>query len=343
MKGYHNVFISKEEYSSIFKLIKKEKLAYFNNPEWHDIIRQGFEVDILYILTKNKKDEDLCVTPFIYKKKFIFRLIGSPLRGFFSTYMGPIFLKKFDNKIILQIIESQHELLRKEFHYIEWVISSNNNLIKDGFNLTKMNGYRYEPKKTLEIDLNNKEDIIWDLFKSRARNMIRKSIKSGISVKMEKISEKWINNFYSSLKATFKKKQKKVPHPLKFYQYLVNSSNLYCFSAYKDEIIISSAIFLKSDNRFIFFSGTSTPEGMKFAASSLIQWRAIQFFSSFKDHKYDFGGIGNNSIDKFKKSFGGDLVMHHKWTYQKTIFKIIFNIYEFLDRKMNLQIQIHKN
>ena len=38
---------------------------------------------------------------------------------------------------------------------------------------------------------------------------------------------------------------------------------------------------------------------------------------------YDMGGLGVESIDKFKRSFGGKDIYHSKWLYISKVFKIL--------------------
>jgi len=65
----------------------------------------------------------------------------------------------------------------------------------------------------------------------------------------------------------------------------------------------------------MFLSGTSNEEGARFAANSLVQWEAMKLATDRGGLEYDMGGTGNARIDRFKESFGGSPVAHHRWIY----------------------------
>ena len=83
----------------------------------------------------------------------------------------------------------------------------------------------------------------------------------------------------------------------------------------------------------MYFSGVSNSIGMKLAASSLIQWKAMQNAIDIELIDYDMGGLGVDSIDKFKRSFGGKDIYHSKWLYRSKTFKILEPIALWLSRK----------
>ena len=73
----------------------------------------------------------------------------------------------------------------------------------------------------------------------------------------------------------------------------------------------------------LYLSGTANYKGMKFAANSLIQWYAISEAIASGCEQYDMGGLGIDSIDKFKKSFGGKVVSEKRWVYRARIYSMV--------------------
>lgn len=72
---------------------------------------------------------------------------------------------------------------------------------------------------------------------------------------------------------------------------------------------------------------------MRLAAPSLIQWHAIQSAISKEITGYDMGGLGVDSIDKFKRSFGGFEVQHSRWVCRSKLFNLIEPLGRWLARK----------
>ena len=92
-------------------------------------------------------------------------------------------------------------------------------------------------------------------------------------------------------------------------------------SARKDGILVSGGVFLIDRHRMVFHSGSSTKLGYDLAASSLVQWAAINEGHSRGLIGYDLGGIGIDTIDKFKQSFGGTPIYHHRSVFTSKFLK----------------------
>ena len=83
----------------------------------------------------------------------------------------------------------------------------------------------------------------------------------------------------------------------------------------------------------VYFSGASNLEGMKSAATSALQWHAMMFGINNNFKKYDMGGLGIPSIDKFKFSFGGEQYWQDRWIYKSKLFSICEPIAEWAVKK----------
>jgi lipid II:glycine glycyltransferase (peptidoglycan interpeptide bridge formation enzyme) len=128
------------------------------------------------------------------------------------------------------------------------------------------------------------------------------------------------------LVATFGRQGKRPSHPLTFFTQLINllpSNCLICLTANLNGKNIANAIFLIDGCRMLYLSGTATQEGMRCAANSLIQWEALKYAVKRGLTDYDMGGIGISSIDRFKASFGGYAINHHRWIYRSRIFRLL--------------------
>ena len=157
--------------------------------------------------------------------------------------------------------------------------------------------------------------------------MIRKSEKSGVSVETVTPTQEWAEGYYAMLRATFERQGRAVPHPISFFRQLVavavaERGEVRLISAYHDGEVIASTIFLVDNTRMLYLSGTANAQGMKLAANSLIQWHAIRTAIEDGITLYDMGGLGVPSIDKFKRSFGGQDLSHHRWVHRTYLFRL---------------------
>ena len=309
---------------------------------WHELLEKTFKIQVKYIKTFRDNETVLCLTPVCVKRKFFFTLIGSPLSGLNTIYTGPIFIKSLTSIHQKEVFSSFNKLLLSlRPSYIEIGMRNSKFLSNDFTSFVANHNYKYMQYPTLHICLENTEELIWNNFQSRARNMVRKSQNKKVSISEVDINREWLENYYEMLKITFHKQNLEVPHPKNFYLNLIKINNcLKCFTAFSGNKEIAHAIFLIDDRQFLFLSGTANSEGLKFAAPSQIQWSAIKKAKQLGMKNYDFGGIGIKKIDKFKMSFNGKPSHYHRWTYKAFLFSIIFKLALFLNKLKIINIKI---
>jgi lipid II:glycine glycyltransferase (peptidoglycan interpeptide bridge formation enzyme) len=240
----------------------------------------------------------------------------------FTEFAGPLLKKELSDDTLIEIMHSIHLLIAKKSIYLEWGAQG-----KQAWgNVLDIFGYLSIRRPTLLIDLNNNESEIWASFTSRARNMIRKAEKSGVLTQRIYPDESWIAKYYEMLQANFLRQNIKVPHPYSFYQQIKALSRdeiAMCFNAEVNGEMVAAGIFLVDTNRLLYFSGVTSELGMKLAASSLVQWHAIKEAIQMDISKYDMGGLGVESIDRFKRSFGGYDYFHYRYIRQSKFLKLL--------------------
>jgi hypothetical protein len=301
-------------------------VSMYHDPVWLEVVREGFNVEIKVMSTVRRDGKLLALTPYMVITKGPFHLYGSPLKGMYTEFSGPIYIMDISDDERFQILESQHQMLLRNAHYLEFGEKNGEGTLSG--NALSQLGYEHTLRASILIEISIGKDNVWNNFQGRARNMIRKSIKSGVTAHSVTPTRRWVQNYYSMLSVTFKKQGRSMPHPLSFYQQLIclaEAGYVLCVSAEIDGRNISNAIFLidKDSNRMLYLSGTANIEGMKLAASSLIQWHAICEAIAIGLNHYDMGGLGVASIDKFKRSFGGQEIFHHRWVYKSRLFGLI--------------------
>ena len=280
----------------------------YHNEPWLDTLLGSFDCKITVLSTTTAIGETLALTPVIFFKKGPFKLFGSPLRGFYTQFLGPLFANGLSFQKKVEVIQCQTRyLFEKGAKSIEWGRSAADEKLL--FDALHLKGFRYKPQSTLLVDLSIGEEAVFGAFQSRARNMIRKSIKLGVMAELSVDYEADLRDYLEALRYTFERRGLACPHPPSFYKNLLKnfckSSEIFLIVArHANQSFLAGGIFLVHDKRMVYLSGASTKEGARLAASSLVQWRAMQRAISIGVGSYDMGGIGVESIDKFKISFG---------------------------------------
>ena len=76
---------------------------------------------------------------------------------------------------------------------------------------------------------------------------------------------------------------------------------------------ICAGIFPYDDRSVYYWGGASDPEHNRLSANNLLQWELIQCAVGRRLQTYDLYGAGVARLDKFKSSFGAELVECNHW------------------------------
>ncbi len=325
MAGLESRWISLQNYADLMATNVMVGDSVYHTTDWLVATASAFGCELKFVLTC-RGDVSLSVTPFLYKRKGPFRFLGSPLRGTYTEFSGPLFSSYFDIAFVKKIIVSQHQLFAKSFDYVEVRFKENTEISVSLSESFKMIGYESNHTSSLLVDLSQNEEDLWASFVGRARTAVRKAEKANLKAEVIEPSQEWIAQYYDILSNTFAKQGLAVPHPFGFFQKMEELAKLdlvFCVESRLDDKIGAAGIFVKGNDRMMYLSGVATPEGLRNAASSLVQWRAMKQGISDGLTEYDMGGLGIESIDKFKRSFGGVDVRHQRWVHQSQIFRLI--------------------
>lgn len=162
--------------------------------------------------------------------------------------------------------------------------------------------------KTIYIKLDNEEQI-WNDFEGRSRTTIRKALKNEVTIKTglnNKMMDEFKNIYYNTMKRDgansyyFFKKE--------FFDDIEQNlkDNATIYTAYINNIPISSSIIIYSGKNVHYHLSGSDKEYMKFGANNLILYQVSKDFLKKGYKKFHLGGGygGDDSpLFKFKKSF----------------------------------------
>ena len=296
-----------------------ESGSIYHSEAWRNVLTEGFGTRFA-VLASRSQGKLMAILPFYSRTRFGVRFLGSPLSGTFSLYLGPLIATVGETRSALNAWKSQLAALRGMWaQYIEVGCEIRNVPFDDLNQECGAMGFEYLPRSSLELTLAGTDDALWARLDGRARNMIRKAEKSGVMAGVEPLTSILLEEYYAVIERTFASRKMRAPHSLNAYRALdrhVNPTGHLVFVGARFEgQLVSGGIFLLDRNRMIFHSGGSTQAGLLKAAASLVQWNAIREAKRREMSVYDFGGTGIESIDRFKKSFGGHPVIHHRWVY----------------------------
>lgn len=215
------------------------------------------------------------------------------------------------------------ELLRKKYRAFKLQIAPNveqsNNSLEIQF---KKHNYLLDtspniPTQTIHIDLTQSEKYLFDSFTEAKRRAVRRAIKNGVTAKKS-----------DSIK-TFMKMREKQNFPLGFLLtpemealwknfYPENTILILAFNIKKEPV--AGILLLFFDTIAYYWYASSTVEGKKLFAPTLLVWEALKLAKKRGAKIFDFEGIyderfsqATNSwkgFSKFKEGFGGKKISY---------------------------------
>ena len=268
-----------------------------------------------------EKEELIYVLAYIRKKKFIFNYVQ------FHTSV----LK------INEGITEEEDFLKKVIKFlkkdkIDFIICPSTNSLFSKIptlkNIKKCDFGSYT------LDLKKSEEELWEGMNGKHRNVVRKAIKNGLTVKL---NEKNLKKAYDLLEETLNRSKMSMGTFENFKKVIGNlgENKIKVTSVYAGEKLQGVAVFLYSNFRVYYWYGGSI-SNISTGAMNLLHWEAIKYFKNIGVQTYDFLGARVNpikgskleGIQRFKERFG--CKMERGFLWKISINEKKYRMYEWL-------------
>jgi len=280
----------------------------FQTPEMYDIYlrTENFEPVLLTVV---EGEEVLGILLSVIQKEYTGVLGSISARSIIIG--GP--LVKDNNPEVLKFLLDEY-IQRIKYHVI---FSQFRNLwdwgeLKPIFNNA---GFEYDPHLDILIDITLSEEDLWSKINSKARNKIRKSIKSDIVFKTPEPTKEIIDRSYEIFQKIYK--NAKIPlADISLFEntvkILAQKNRIQFFCAFKDDQMIGVRIgLLYKDIVYDWYAG-SLQEFYKFNPNDFLPYSILVWGHNNGFKTFDFGGAGKPSVPygvrDHKMKFGGELV-----------------------------------
>jgi hypothetical protein len=248
--------------------------------------------------------ECVALWPCLIMRKGPLRIIGSPLPGWSTAYLGPLFAPHADVPWAMRSLLA-HRALGRSAYFACKVIDQRREI-----DLTEL-GFRpvlrYE---TYRLDLMRSEEEIWSNVRHECRRHIRKATKQGGDVRQEQSGE-FLDDYWDMINETFGRSGMRPPHNRRLldelWDRLQPCGRLYALSAFHEGTRVASIIVVRDDAVMYNWGSASRAAFRHLSAPSVLQWEAIRLARRLEIPTYDListtGGAG-----KFKEGFGPHVV-----------------------------------
>jgi hypothetical protein len=234
-----------------------------------------------------------------------FRILGSPLRGWGTNFLGPVVEGEIDGRAFLAAVD---EVAREEgvaMTELEYPAQPAEDL--------QAAGYEAEEGRTYVVPLTPfDEKACWDRIHSKKRNQIRKAIKCGLTVE-DTDDPAVADEFYERFEDLMRRKGRVPPYPAGYprllFRHLKPAGLLFSLRIRDGSgSILATGLFPHDDRSMYFWGGSSWQDGRDLNPNDFLQWSAIRLGSERGLTAYNMCGPG-----RFKRGFGGDLLELRRW------------------------------
>ncbi len=236
-------------------------------------------------------------------RKGPFRILGSPLKGWYTNSMGAVLETAADPAEFLRALDAwaRHEgIAMVEFE-------------QNGFPeaVLAAAGFRPVEDLTYRVELDDEESMLKRLHKSR-RYGVRKAIASGLQAELCESAEV-VDEFYDRFCATMRRKGVAPgfprSHPRALFDHLHRIDRILGLRIRDAQGRLLSVGLFPFDNQTLYFwGGSDSGEGRELFPNDFLHWSAMCLGQQRGLRCYDMSGYG-----RFKSKFGGELVTLRRW------------------------------
>jgi len=235
----------------------------------------------------------------LLQRKGFLNLLGSPLTGWRTDYMGPIVNKGFDQEKFLIAVDDLARLCKIDFFQI-------GNPFFDSKILSKM-GYTMGDWHAFVIDLYPDPETIWRNVSSKCRNRIRKGRENGLVVENCE-DPAFIDEYYSQLQEVCARKNISPHHSLTLIRSLyrhLSPKYLFTLRVKHGTETVATGLFIHDNHTVSSFGIASRTKYLHLCPNELLNWTVMTRAGELGLRQFI---IGHNyrlpkGVAQFKKKF----------------------------------------
>jgi hypothetical protein len=238
-------------------------------------------------------------------KRLSMLLVGSPLRGFFTPYLGPI----GPGASTLRMDElrgAARVALRPDF-------------IEYSFPPSEHVPDKASCSTTAVVDLHADEPILWSRLDKKVRSQVRQAMGKGVRIFSPESIGAWLDEYYRIGNQNYLRQGLPNPAPREFFSKictrLLPSGWLKVILAEFDGRLVSGGMYLQWRNTVYGLDGVTDRTAATCRAGSLVEWETIRWAKGAGYGNYDMIGAEVEGIARFKKSIGANFLGYESRSY----------------------------
>jgi hypothetical protein len=273
-----------------------EDRTIFQTPGWLSFVAKAQKAEPILAVLKDR-GQSLGYFNGLIVKRLGLKILGSPLPGWTTSYMGFNLSAGVPRRLAVQALT---RFAFDELDCVHLEMLDRNLTVEDVEELNLE--HRILPG--FEIDLTQSEDQLFVDMSSSCRRCIRKAEKSGVTIE-EAHDLEFAEDYYRQLQDVFQKQSLVPTYGLdrvrELITYLGKTGHLLLLRARgPDGACIATGIFPAWNGTMYFWGGASWRQYQLLRPNEAIQWYAMRYWKQRGMRVFDMGGGG-----EYKRKFGG--------------------------------------
>ncbi len=287
----------------------------FHGRPWLELLAASYGVQPQLLVLADPSGEPLAALPALEQRKGPFRVLGSPLPGWNTAYMGPVFAHGVDPRTACAALLDAEPV--RAASYLDLRVHDP----LDQVDLAPLGFTRQERFETYLLSLAPAETVLWDGLDGKCRNMVRKGERNGYAVREERDAG-WIGDFVGMLQEVFARWELRPPCDRDFLERMWSQlrphGQIAVHSAFHGAERAASAVILRDHATAYYWMGATFDRHRQQSPNNLLLWEAIRAAKAHGCRTFDFVSA-SGSAGKFKESFGPELVaISNRWSRSRT-------------------------
>lgn len=222
------------------------------------------------------------------------RVMGSPLPGWTTNYLGPLFERDADQRAIVRAIKSY--ALRHGYLYVEIKNRSLDSriMVEEGFTIRE--------GVTTVLPLSASPDDLWKRMSGNARNRIRKAEVAGVSCDVA-TDRDLVDEYYPMIVERYAAQGLSFPFSIDrlyaLWDCLMPRGRMIALRVSSNGQTVGAGLFPYDKGTIYYFGGASKAEFNPMCPNELMHWTVIKEATARGIAEYDFCGTS-----RFKRKFG---------------------------------------
>ncbi len=288
-----------EQWDSLIENFENHRVSHTS--AWLRSLEKTFNGKLLFLIFE-RNGEKVAYMPGMIVKIGLLKLFGSPLPGWQTVSMGPV----FDEKQVSasELIEPLAAFLERKYgiHHIEITSGDLDAAIME------KSGFRGKPEYTFKMPLfPGEENRVLKGMKSSARRNITRGKELGLRVNFRD-DEEFVDEIYDQIQEVFVRGGNTVPFSktrvLEYFRNMKEKETLLAISVDLPDwdISIATGLFTIENKELVLFTWTHRAEHGKYRPTELMTWTAMQKAMEMGCTSFDLAGRGD-----FKAKFGAKM------------------------------------